>query len=61
MNVLKKKKMKRKLPVGPKIPKLVPEEELFATTYYEFPGNFTTNLKGSKKISSGFLRCVNSI
>lgn len=37
-------------PVGPKkIPKLVPEEELFATTYYEFPGNFTTNLKGSKK------------
>jgi flagellar FliL protein len=28
---------------------LVPEEELFATTYYEFPGNFTTNLKGSKK------------
>ena len=37
-------------PVGPKkIPKLVPEEELFATTYYEFPGNFTTNLKGSMK------------
>lgn len=37
-------------PVGPKkIPKLVPEEELFATTYYEFPGNFTTNLKDSKK------------
>ena len=37
-------------PVGPKkIPKLVPDEELFATTYYEFPGNFTTNLKGSKK------------
>lgn len=37
-------------PVGPKkIPKLVPEEELFAVTYYEFPGNFTTNLKGSKK------------
>ncbi len=37
-------------PVGPKkIPKIVPEEELFATTYYEFPGNFTTNLKASKK------------
>lgn len=37
-------------PVGPrKIPKVMPEEELFATTYYEFPGNFTTNLKGSKK------------
>lgn len=37
-------------PVGPKkIPKIVPEEEIFATTYYEFPGNFTTNLKGSKK------------
>ena len=37
-------------PAGPKkIPKIVPEEELFATTYYEFPGNFTTNLKDSKK------------
>tara|TARA_B100000989_G_C19515358_1_gene461332 strand:- start:1158 stop:1793 length:636 start_codon:yes stop_codon:yes gene_type:complete len=37
-------------PVGPrKMPKIVPEEEIFATTYYEFPGNFTTNLKGSKK------------
>lgn len=37
-------------PVGPKkIPKIAPEEEIFATTYYEFPGNFTTNLKGSKK------------
>ena len=37
-------------PVGPKkIPKITPEEEIFATTYYEFPGNFTTNLKGSKK------------
>ena len=31
------------------MPKIVPEEEIFATTYYEFPGNFTTNLKGSKK------------
>ena len=37
-------------PVGPKkIPKITPEEEIFATTYYEFPGNFTANLKGSKK------------
>ena len=36
-------------PVGPKkIPKITPEEEIFATTYYEFPGNFTTNLKESK-------------
>ena len=24
-------------------------EEIFTTTYYEFPGNFTANLKGSKK------------
>ena len=31
------------------MPKITPEEEIFATTYYEFPGNFTTNLKGSKK------------
>ena len=37
-------------PVGPKkIPKITPDEEIFATTYYEFPGNFTTNLKESKK------------
>ena len=37
-------------PTGPKkMPKIIPEEEIFATTYYEFPGNFTTNLKGSKK------------
>lgn len=37
-------------PVGPKkIPKITPEEDIFATTYYEFPGNFTTNLKESKK------------
>ncbi len=37
-------------PTGPKkMPKILPEEELFATTYYEFPGNFTTNLKGSKQ------------
>ena len=37
-------------PVGPKkIPKITPEEEIFSTTYYEFPGNFTTNLKESKK------------
>ncbi|MBC34090.1 MAG: flagellar biosynthesis protein FliL [Rickettsiales bacterium] len=37
-------------PSGPKkMPKVTPEEEIFATTYYEFPGNFTTNLKGSKK------------
>ena len=37
-------------PSGPKkIPKITPEEEIFTTTYYEFPGNFTANLKGSKK------------
>ena len=29
--------------------KKVNVEEKFLTTYYEFPGNFTTNLKGSKK------------
>ena len=35
---------------GPKkIPRITPEQEIFATTYYEFPGNFTTNLKDSKK------------
>ena len=37
-------------PVGPKkIPKITPEEEIFATTYYEFPGSFTTNLMNSRK------------
>ena len=29
--------------------KEAPEVEKFITTYYEFPGNFTANLKGSKK------------
>jgi len=29
--------------------KSVPSTELFATTYFEFPGNFTTNLRGSKR------------
>ena len=37
-------------PAGPKkMPKITPEQEIFTTTYYEFPGNFTSNLKGSKK------------
>ena len=37
-------------PSGPKkMPKITPEQEIFTTTYYEFPGNFTSNLKGSKK------------
>ena len=29
--------------------KAVPPTEQFATTYFEFPGNFTTNLRGSKR------------
>ena len=29
--------------------KPVPSKEQFATTYFEFPGNFTTNLRGSKR------------
>jgi flagellar FliL protein len=29
--------------------KSVPSTEQFATTYFEFPGNFTTNLRGSKR------------
>lgn len=32
-----------------KIPKEVPVEEKFETTYYEFPEAFTNNLAGSKK------------
>ena len=32
-----------------KIPKEVPVEEKFETTYYEFPEPFTNNLAGSKK------------
>ena len=31
------------------MPKITPEQEIFTTTYYEFPGNFTANLKGTKK------------
>ena len=29
--------------------KEAPEVEKFITTYYEFPGSFTTNLRGSRK------------
>ncbi len=29
--------------------KTVPEVDAYETTYFEFPGNFTTNLKNSKK------------
>jgi flagellar FliL protein len=32
-----------------KIAKISPEVEVFQTTYYEFPGNLTTNLKDSRK------------
>lgn len=35
-------------PAGP-VGKPVPSKEQFATTYFEFPGNFTTNLRGSKR------------
>jgi flagellar FliL protein len=29
--------------------KVVPEVDSYETTYFEFPGDFTTNLKGSRK------------
>ena len=32
-----------------KVAKEVPEIETFVTTYFEFPGTFTTNLKASRK------------
>ena len=32
-----------------KVPRLAPGETVFLTTYYEFPGNLTTNLRGSRK------------
>jgi len=35
-------------PAGP-AGKPVPSKEQFATTYFEFPGNFTSNLKGSRR------------
>ena len=36
--------------VGPKkMPRPSPDEPVFLTTYYEFPGNLTTNLRGSRK------------
>ena len=40
--------------------KKVNVEEKFLTTYYEFPGNFTTNLE-SLKISSNYSWCFNTI
>jgi len=33
-----------------KVAKDAPQEETFATTYYEFAGTFTTNLEGSRKM-----------
>lgn len=38
-------------PAAPAAPggKPVPSKEQFTTTYFEFPGNFTTNLRGSKR------------
>jgi len=33
-----------------KLSKDAPEEEVFATIYHEFPGTFTTNLQGSRKM-----------
>ncbi len=38
-------------PAAPASPasKPVPSKEQFTTTYFEFPGNFTTNLRGSKR------------
>jgi len=35
-------------PAGP-AGKPVPTKETFVTSYFEFPGNFTTNLKGSRR------------
>ena len=35
-----------------KMPRLAPGEQVFLTTYYEFPGNLTTNLRGSRKLFS---------
>lgn len=32
-----------------KVVKETPDIETFVTTYFEFPGNFTTNLRGSRK------------
>ena len=31
------------------MPRLSPDEPVFLTTYYGFPGNLTTNLRGSRK------------
>ena len=38
-------------PAAPASPqgKPVPSKETFVTSYFEFPGNFTTNLKGSRR------------
>ena len=35
-----------------KVVKELPEIETFVTTYFEFPGTFTTNLKASRNSSS---------
>jgi flagellar FliL protein len=35
--------------VPKKMPRMAPGDTVFLTTYYEFPGNLTTNLRGSRK------------
>ena len=37
-------------PAGPAT-KPVPSKEQFVTSYFEFPGNFTTNLRGSRRFA----------
>ena len=46
--------LKKKLPNNEKVVKETPDIETFVTTYFEFPGTFTTNLRSSRK----FLRLV---
>ena len=38
-----------------------PEEEVFETIYHEFPGTFTTNLAGSRKMLQVGGRCLHAV
>ena len=43
-----------------KVVKETPVETL-VTTYFEFPGNFTTKFESVTKVSSGWSRSINTI
>ena len=44
-----------------KVVKETPDIETFVTTYFEFPGTFTTNLRSSRKFCRLVLECLRNM